>query len=107
MSADEGLPTQSALAADCQERVLVVLAQHDHGPGEVGALAVDLVADVDAQVHPPDLALAEILARAPCSACRNRMPRPEARLWPHASPLRAVAAGTASPARMNCSAWSM
>ena len=43
-----------------QERVLIVLAQYDHRSSKVLFLAVDLVANVDAEVNPPDLTLAEI-----------------------------------------------
>ena len=46
----------------CGERkrkkgIHVVLAQHDHRTGEARALAIDLIAEIDTQMRPPDFAL--------------------------------------------------
>ena len=39
----------------CEEGVLIVLLENDDGPRELAALAVELIADVLAKAHPPDL----------------------------------------------------
>lgn len=42
-----------------QKGIFIVLAQHDDWAREAGTLAIDLIADVDAQMRPPDFALAK------------------------------------------------
>ena len=43
-----------------KKRKFIVLLEDQNGPREVGLLAVDLEADIDAEMHPPYFALAKI-----------------------------------------------
>ena len=40
--------------------MFIVFAQNDYWPRKVGALAVDFITDVDAEVHLPDFTFAKI-----------------------------------------------